>query len=138
ETITGRFVQPVRYPTTEPADGRPGDKPRDVQSFTTTLPSFVDPGLEEFLISHGVEISAEPIETGTSPLWLILFGFGPAVLLIGFYVWMYRRMARGGMGGGLMGIGRSRARRVDQDPTDRVTFADVAGIDEAENELVEI
>src|SRR5690606_13604802 len=49
------------------------------------------------------------------------------------------RMAQqaGGMGG-LLGIGRSRARRVDQEQGDKVTFADVAGIDEAENELVEI
>jgi len=42
------------------------------------------------------------------------------------------------MGGGLMGIGRSKARRYDQESAARVTFDDVAGIDEAENELVEI
>src|SRR6185503_9489899 len=61
------------------------------------------------------------------------------ILLIAFYVWMFRRTARsGGLGGGLMGIGRSRARRYDQETSTRVTFDDVAGIDEAENELVEI
>ena len=42
------------------------------------------------------------------------------------------------MGGGLMGIGRSRARRYDEEKDTRVTFNDVAGIDEAENELIEI
>jgi cell division protease FtsH len=68
-----------------------------------------------------------------------LYGFGPALLLILFYVWIYRRSQQGGMGlGGLMGIGRSRARRYDESTSPKVTFNDVAGIDEAENELVEI
>ena len=109
-------------------------------SFTTTLPSFVDPGLEAFLIDHGVEISAKPIEEGGSPWATLLFSFGPGLLFIGFYVWMFRRAAQqaGGMGGGLMGIGKSKARRYDQETDAKVTFDDVAGIDEAENELVEI
>src|SRR5690606_13152117 len=57
-----------------------------------------------------------------------------------FYVWLFRRATRqgGGIGGGLMGIGKSRARRYDQESETKVTFEDVAGIDEAENELVEI
>ena len=111
-----------------------------MSSFATTLPSFVDPGLEAFLIDHGVEISAKPIEEGSSLLTTLLFGFGPALLLIGFYVWMFRRAAQqgGGLGGGLMGIGKSKARRYDQEQDTKVTFDDVAGIDEAENELVEI
>ena len=92
------------------------------------------------MIDHGVEISAKPIEEGGSPLATLLFGFGPALLLIGFYVWMFRRAAQqgGGIGGGLMGIGKSKARRYDQEKDTKVTFNDVAGIDEAENELVEI
>jgi cell division protease FtsH len=69
----------------------------------------------------------------------LLYGFGPALLLIGFYFWMYRRAARGGgMGGALIGIGQSKARRYDTEQDAKVTFDDVAGIDEAENELVEI
>jgi cell division protease FtsH len=69
----------------------------------------------------------------------LLLGFGPALLLIVFYVWLYRRAAQqaGGGMGRLMGIGQSKARRYQAD-ANRVTFADVAGIDEAENELVEI
>jgi cell division protease FtsH len=96
--------------------------------------------LESFLIDHGVEISAKPMEEGSSPLTTLLFGFGPALLFIGFYVWMFRRMAKqgGGMGGGIMGIGKSKARRYDQEKDTKVTFDDVAGIDEAENELVEV
>ena len=153
EILTGRFTAPVTYP---PADEKSPatkdapekskvrsalrrDAPRTASNFTTTLPAFVDPGLETFLIDHGVEISAEPIEEGGSPWTTFLFGFGPALLLIGFYVWLFRRAAQQGGGmGGLMGIGRSRARRYDQEKDTKVTFDDVAGIDEAENELVEI
>jgi cell division protease FtsH len=146
-TVEGTFREAVTYPPEgeerEPAD-RPGRaeraEPRTSTSFTTTVPAFVDPGLESLLIANGVEISAVPIRTGSSPLATLLLGFGPALLLIGFYVWIYRRASRQGTGsmGGLMGMGRSQARRYDQEGTGRVTFDDVAGIDEAENELVEI
>ena len=119
-----------------PRTSRP---PEPAETFTTTLPAFVDPGLEQFLIDHKVEISADPIEEGGSVLATVLYGFGPAALLIGFYVWMFRRASQGGgLGGGLMGIGKSKARRFDQEDATKVTFDDVAGIDEAKNELVEI
>jgi cell division protease FtsH len=166
-TITGRFKAPVTYPPAgeqgpspqgeprpsgqQPATpggpprpaGEPGaaqrDQPKAVSTFTTTLPSFVDPGLEAFLIQNGVEISAKPIQEGRSPWATLFFAFGPALLFIGLYVWLSRRAAQqGGIGGGLMGIGRSRARRYDQERETKVTFDDVAGIDEAEHELVEI
>ena len=152
ETITGRFASPVTYPkagdappngesqSTNERAGTSRGASQTVTIFTTTLPSFVDPGLEAFLIDHRVEISAKPIQEGGSPWATLLFGFGPALLFIGFYVWMFRRAAQqgGGMGGGLMGIGKSKARRYDQEKDTKVTFDDVAGIDEAENELVEI
>ena len=144
-SIEGRFAAPVTWPPEgdKEAEGRPGSlldpKPRTAATFNTTLPAFVDPGLEQFLIDNKVEISAVPIQSG-SMLGTLLFGFGPALLLIGFYVWLYRRAAQqgGGMGGGLFGIGKSKARRYDQEQEGRVTFNDVAGIDEAENELVEV
>ena len=93
------------------------------------------------MIDHKVEISAVPIREGSG--WAtLLFGFGPAILLIAFYVWMYRRATQGGGGGmglgGIMGIGKSKARRYDQTSDTKITFNDVAGIDEAKNELVEI
>jgi cell division protease FtsH len=153
ETLTGRFKTPVTYPptgdksatpqgqagATKDRAAAPREAPKAVSAFKTTLPSFVDPGLEAFLIDHGVEISAKPIEEGGSPWSTLLFSFGPALLFIGFYVWMFRRAQQGGgMGGGLMGIGKSKARRYDQEKDTKVTFDDVAGIDEAENELVEI
>ncbi|HEX7079747.1 MAG TPA: ATP-dependent zinc metalloprotease FtsH [Gammaproteobacteria bacterium] len=125
-----------------PARGPLGERPepRTGRTFETTLPTFVDPGLEALLIDHGVEITAEPISSGGSPLSVLLFGFGPAILIIAFYVWLFRRAAKqgGGLGGGLMGIGRSKARRYDAERDARVTFDDVAGIDEVEAELVEI
>jgi cell division protease FtsH len=165
--ITGRFAKPVTYtPRSERASAQDSQKaeseggglwtrlrramtqagsgeaqPQTVDYFATTLPAFVDPGLEKLLIDNGVEISAKPIPQGGSVLGTLLFGFGPALLFIGFYIWIYRRAAQqgGGMGmGGLMGIGKSRARRYDQEEGSKITFDDVAGIDDAENELVEI
>jgi cell division protease FtsH len=139
ETITGEFSTAV----TSAPEGASADKskvePKKITKFRTTLPAFVDPGLEAFLIDHKVEISAEPIQEGGSPWATLIFGFGPALLLIVFYVWMFRRASQQGGGlSGLMGIGRSKARRYDQEKDTRVTFNDVAGIDEAESELVEI
>jgi cell division protease FtsH len=151
ESIEGRFAQPVTYPppTEQAREQRdrpqgfasrflPESKPRSSATFTTTLPAFVDPGLEALLVQHGVEISAVPIQSGSG--WAtLLFGFGPAILIIAFYVWLFRRAQQGGgIGGALTGIGKSKARRYDTEPGTRVTFEDVAGIDEAENELVEI
>jgi cell division protease FtsH len=114
--------------------------PKSVSSFKTTLPSFVDPGLEAFLIDHGVEISAKPVHEERGPLATLLYNFGPGLLFIGFYMWLYRRAAQqgGGLGAGIFGIGKSKARRYDQEKDVKVTFNDVAGIDEAKNELVEI
>jgi cell division protease FtsH len=145
DTMTGRFKAPVTWPSPEekaapPDRGGPSrGPPKTARSFATTLPAFVDPGLEKFLIDNHVEISARPIEEERSPLVTLLYGFGPALLLIGLYVWMFRRAAKQGGGlGGLMGIGKSKARRYDQETDVKVTFDDVAGIDEAENELVEV
>jgi cell division protease FtsH len=141
DTVEGRFEEPVTYPPKGEVGSEPGSEPsRTSETFTTVLPSFVDPGLEELLIKNGVEISAEPIQEGGSWWSTLLFAFGPALLLIGGYIWLYRRAQQqgGGVGGALTNVGRSRARRYDQEVETRVTFDDVAGIDEAENELVEI
>src|SRR5829696_6786525 len=141
DTVEGRFEEPLTYPPKGEGGSEPGSEPAHTsETFTTVLPSFVDPGLEELLIENGVEISAEPIQEDGSWWSTLLFGFGPALLLIGIFIWLYRRAAQqgGGLGGGLTGVGRSRARRYDQESETRVTFDDVAGIDEAENELVEI
>jgi len=141
EIINGKFRRAVTWPKPDSTDTS-ADKstPKEVTAFTTTLPAFVDPGLEAYLISHGVEITAEPIQEKRNPFLTFLLSFGPGLLLIFFYIWFMRRaMQQGGaMGGGIMGIGKSKARRYDETTDEKVTFDDVAGIDEAENELVEI
>lgn len=141
EKIAGRFRAPVTYtPDTTGKSATVQQLSRSVQTFTTILPSFVDRGLEGYLIEHGVEISAEPVQEEQSPLEKILFSFGPGLLLIAFYVWYYRRSAGQGDGlmGGIFGIGKSKARRYDKESDEKVSFNDVAGIDEAKDELVEI
>ncbi len=134
EAIQGLFKQPVPDPSA-PAGGTP----TTYTKFATRIPTFaVDEELVPLLEEQGVEISAEPLETGRSGLALFLLSFGPTLLLLGGFLWLSRRAA-GAATGGMLGIGRSRARRYDQEEeTGRVDFGDVAGIDEVENELVEI
>ena len=157
DSVEGRFEKPVAAPS-EGAGGQQGAagglfggsrQPEPVETFATTVPSFSDPGLEGLLTDRGVEINSEPVESGGG-WWPTLLFFGPVLLLIGLYAWFLRRtrrQARGGPGGrtgamgglgGALGLGRSNARRYDEETETRVTFEDVAGIDEAENELVEI
>ncbi|HLU26171.1 MAG TPA: ATP-dependent zinc metalloprotease FtsH [Longimicrobiales bacterium] len=136
ERLTGRFRTPVLYPPQQ--DSAPSAPQRSVTDFSTTLPAFLDPGLEALLIEHGTEISAEPIQQENT-WWNLFFSFVPALLIIGLYVWFYRRLTKqGGIGGMLGGMGKAQARRFDPNQTERVTFDDVAGIDDAEKELVEI
>ena len=110
-SIEGRFKSAVTWPApgsaasaaaaSAPKSLLPPPEPRTATSFTTTLPAFVGPGLETFLIDHGVEIRAVPIQG--SGIASLLYGFGPALLLIVFYIWLYRRAQAGGMGGSAAG-----------------------------------
>jgi len=144
DNITGLFRVPITSlpgveksgaPITEPGAALK-EVPKSKRAFRTTLPAFVGPGLEDFLIEHGVEISAKPIQEERNLFATILFSFGPGLLIIGFYFWFLRRSAQ--QGGGMLGIGKSKARRYDQETDVKVTFDDVAGIDEARNELMEV
>jgi cell division protease FtsH len=134
DAIQGTFKQAVTYPAE-------GDEARTSTTFSTQRPAFADPGLESELFAQGVVINARPLEEPRSWLLTLLISFGPAILLVAVFFWFSRRAANqlGGMGGAF-GMGRSTARRVDQPAEDekRVTFEDVAGIEEAEQELVEI
>jgi len=144
DSIRGSFKEPVTYPppsaaATEKGKGQPVRAPDEgppatSTRFKTQRPVFADPGLENLLDEKGVVVTALD-ESG--PSWLkLVIGFGPTLLLIGAFVWLTRRAAAAG-GGGLFGLGRSRAKRYSEEQP-KVTFADVAGIDEAQNELVEI
>lgn len=138
ENIWGEFRTPVTYPGDGKRADPAGNTAKTVTFFTTTLPSFVDSGLESFLLSHNVEISAQPIHEERSAWQTLLYSFGPGLLFILFYFWLFRRSSSQGGMGGLTGLGKSKAKRYDQQTEEKVTFDDVAGIDEAENELVEI
>ena len=136
DRVSGRFSRPIMYPAKP--DSTTNEQPKKISEFTTTIPAFADPGLESLLVAHGTEISAEPVQGST---WIsLLLGFAPSLLIIALYVWLFRRAAKqGGIGGGgVFGLGRSNARRFDKEKDARVTFDQVAGIDEAEKELVEI
>ncbi len=125
-TIQGTYLEPVPRPG--------GDGPAATQ-FETERPTFAEDDLLQRLIDNGVVVNAEP-PNAPAPLWQqIIFGFGPTLLLLWLFFSFYRRAGQSLAGIG--GLGASRARRYEQS-TDRTTFADVAGIDEAEEELVEV
>ena len=133
DSIEGELSEAATYDP--PGD----DEPVEVTSFETEVPAFIDrAGLTELLTDQEVVINAEPPDEGRSLWATLLLGFLPTLLLIGFFVWLARRQLRGGAGGVLGGFGRATARRFQHGEQERVTFEDVAGIDEAEDELVEI
>jgi cell division protease FtsH len=114
----------------------PKGKGKEVERFTTQVPAFVDTaGLTKLLDEKDIVVNASAPDSGRSAFWTLILGFGPTILLVALFVYFARRMSAGGA---LGGFGRSQARRVQPDAQARVTFEDVAGIDEAENELVEI
>ena len=107
-------------------------KTSDNKSIQTYAPQ--DSGLVNRLIEKKVEIKAEPPEE--SPWYMtLLVSWFPMLLLIGVWIFFMRQMQSGG--GKAMSFGRSKARMLNQDST-RVTFADVAGVDEAKEELSEV
>jgi cell division protease FtsH len=94
-----------------------------------------DPGLVARLTEKGVRVVARPEESDVNPLFHYLLSWFPMLLLIGVWVFFMRQMQSGG--GRAMGFGKSRARLLTE-KHGRVTFDDVAGIDEAKAELEEI
>jgi cell division protease FtsH len=104
--------------------------------FRTEIPSFADTDeLSQVLQQNNVTVNAEPLDTG-APWWqTLLFGFGPTILFVLLFFLILRRA--GNVQNALGSLGRSRARRY-QPSGDKVTFADVAGIDEAKEELSEV
>jgi cell division protease FtsH len=131
DTIQGTFKAAVRYPA-HPPDSTP------TELFSTQVPAFWNNNqLASLLQAHHVRINASSPSPSGSLVGALLFGFGPTLLFLGLFLLLARRLFSGGAAGGLGAFGRSRARRVDPD-TIRITFADVAGIDEAKAELTEI
>ena len=123
--IQGTFKEPETYKDS-----------KETTRFRTEIPAFADnTSLSKLLQSKGVIVNAQPLDTG-SPWWqsLLLF-FGPTILFVGLLFLLMRRA--GNVQNILGSFGRSRASRY-QPSSDRVTFKDVAGIDEAKDELSEV
>ena len=104
----------------------------DGNSYYTINPR--DDKMTDRLLSSGVEVRAEPQESGG--LSVFLMNILPFLLLIGVWIFFMNRMQGGGRGGA-MGFGKSKAKLLTE-ASGRVTFDDVAGIDEAKEELEEI
>jgi cell division protease FtsH len=123
--IQGTFTQPERYAKSKPT-----------RLFATEIPTFADNvALARLLQQKGVVVNAQPLDTG-APWWEnLLLGFGPTILFVGLLLWLMRRA--GNVQNILGSFGRSSARRY-QPSGDRVTFDDVAGIEEAKEELQEV
>ena len=131
DTIQGTFKTKVRYPATD-------KNATPTTLFTTQVPTFWNHDeLTALLKAQHVQVNAKSTTQTTSLLTSLLLGFGPTLLIVGLFVVFARRAAKGGGMGALGNFGRSQARRIDP-ATIRVTFKDVAGIDEAKSELTEI
>jgi cell division protease FtsH len=123
--IQGTFRNAVTY-----------GKSKETRRFRTEVPAFAnDDALSRLLEQKGVVVNAQPLDTG-APWWQnLLLGFGPTILFLLLLFFLLRRA--GNVQNVLGQFGRSRARRY-QPSGDKVTFADVAGIDEAKAELTEV
>jgi cell division protease FtsH len=126
DAIQGDF----RRPAAPASAGRP------VIRFQTQRPSFADDGLIRLLLARHVVVNARPIDSGRSSLATAALSVLPTLLFFGLLLWLMSRASRMAAGG-LGAFGRSRARRYAPAGA-RVTFADVAGIDEAKEELAEV
>ena len=103
------------------------------ESFTTYAPN--DPELINKLTASGVKVSAAPLDESVSPILGMLLNWLPMLLFIGVWIFFMKQM-QGGKGGA-MGFGKSKAKLLTE-KHGKVTFEDVAGIDEAKDELEEI
>ena len=106
------------------------------ERFTTYSPETDNSPMIGELLNHGVEIEGQaPEKQGL--LMQIFISWFPMLLLIGIWVFFLRQMQGGGAGRGAMSFGKSRARMMSEDQI-KVTFADVAGVDEAKEEVAEL
>ena len=125
DVIQGKFKEETKFEDEGPA-----------KEFETVRPTFAqDDELLKLLLANDVEVNARPVDEGRSFLATLLISFGPTLLIVGLLVWFLRRASMAG--GGALALGRSKAKRYDASAT-RVSFADVAGIDEVEEELREV
>jgi cell division protease FtsH len=123
--IQGDFKQATKPPGTSTSSVH----------FATEIPAFANTNqLSQLLQNKHVVVNAQSLDTGVVWWKSLLYGFGPTILFLLLLFWLFRRMSAGRM---VSAFGRSRARRYEAG-IESVTFADVAGIDEAKQELSEI
>ena len=105
----------------------------DDKSFVTYIPDY--PSLVDVLNKNKVAITAAPNETGMSSFFGMIISWLPMIILIGVWIFFMRQMGAGA--GKAMGFGKSRA-QMQGNKLEKITFANVAGIDEAKEELLEL
>jgi cell division protease FtsH len=125
DTIEGKLKNPAASPK---------QQGRTYQQFKTERPTFAADDLLTELAASVATVRATPIVQERGFITNLLFSIGPMLLLFGFYFWIFKRQ-QNALGGGMFGRGASK--RVDPE-TVRVTFDDVAGIDEVEGEISEV
>jgi cell division protease FtsH len=131
-TIEGALRKPAAVPRPQGSDAE--ESGRTYQKFTTERPTFAVDDLLAELTAANATVRATPLVQQRGVLTNLLISVAPFLLLILFYVWMFRRQ-KAALGGGLFGGGAKKP--VDPE-TVRVTFDDVAGIDEVEAEINEV
>ena len=135
------FLEEVRNKRVKSVILQEGNGGTDIVAITTddkrvrTTATYLDRGLVGDLINNGVKFDVKPREE-PSLLMSILVSWGPMLLLIGVWIYFMRQMQGGGKGGAFS-FGKSRARMLDEN-NNSITFADVAGCDEAKEEVKEL
>ncbi len=136
------FVQQVKDDNVESITASPNlptvitGKLKDGSSLHTVLPVFGGEHLQQLLEQHRVKTTQKPGDNGFS-LMRLLIDWGPILIFIAILIWFMRQMQQGGGGRGAMSFGRSRAKLQGEDQI-KVTFADVAGCEEAKDEVSEL
>ena len=135
------FLEEVRNKHIKSAVIQEGQGGTEILAETTdgrkirTTATYLDRGLVGDLLNNNVKFDVKPREEG-SLLMTLLVSWGPMLLLVGVWIYFMRQMQGGGKGGAFS-FGKSKARLLDEN-TNQVTFADVAGCDEAKEEVKEV
>jgi len=131
QSVNSGQVDQVRFDGVEISGTRDGGKP-----FTTFSPETDNSSLIGELNRAGVDFERAPPEN-PSMLLSILISWFPFILIVGLWIFFMRQMQGGGGGRGAMSFGKSKARLLNEDQV-KVTFADVAGVEEAKSEVSEL
>jgi len=133
QQVNNNSVQAVTISASQPATIT--GKRKDGSALMTTAPEF-DQTLVPVLLAHNVQVKQDPADN-SNILWRTVLDWIPFLIFIGLLIYFMRQMQAGAGGRGAMSFGRSRARLQGEDQV-KITFADVAGVDEAKEEVQEL